>query len=156
VKESHPFCKERIQLFLQRIEHCSLNSWLNTVLAIFFSVTQQPKSILDRLIVEVYRSHTIRQTHPVGLLWASVQFVAESATYTTHNRQKRRTSMPSAVFEPAIPAAVPARKRITRRTATILGLLFLIHGQLSLFAKAGPRHVGAPLNGCSVNFFGLG
>jgi hypothetical protein len=34
----------------------------------------------------------------------SDQLVAEAATYTTHNKHKRRTSMPSASFEPAIPS----------------------------------------------------
>ena len=43
-------------------------------------------------------------THPVGLLWTSDQLVAEAATYTSHNKHKRRTSMPSARFELAIPA----------------------------------------------------
>jgi hypothetical protein len=32
------------------------------------------------------------------------QRVAETATYTTQNKQMRRTSLPSAGFEPAIPA----------------------------------------------------
>ena len=32
------------------------------------------------------------------------QLVAEAATYTTHNKHKRRTSVSSARFEPAIPA----------------------------------------------------
>jgi hypothetical protein len=34
----------------------------------------------------------------------SDQLVAEAATYTTHNKHKRRTPIPSTVFEPAIPA----------------------------------------------------
>jgi hypothetical protein len=34
----------------------------------------------------------------------SNQLVAEAATYTTHNKHKRRTSMPSEGFKPAIPA----------------------------------------------------
>jgi len=53
---------------------------------------QQPNSGPRQLIVEVSRSHTIRYTHPVGLLWTSYQPVAEAATYTAHNRHKRRTS----------------------------------------------------------------
>jgi hypothetical protein len=32
------------------------------------------------------------------------QLVEEAATYTTHNKQDRRTSMVSAKLEPAIPA----------------------------------------------------
>jgi hypothetical protein len=71
---------------------------------IFFSAAQQPKLGLGRLIVEVSRSHIIRHTHPVGLLWTSDQLDAEAATYTTHNRHKRRTSMTPEEFEPTIPA----------------------------------------------------
>jgi len=41
--------------------------------------------------------------HPVGLLWTSDQLVAEAATYTTHNKHKWKTSIPSSEFEPAIP-----------------------------------------------------
>ena len=46
-------------------------------------------------------------THPLGLVWSSDQVVAEASSYTTHNKQKKRTSMPSARFEPAIPAIGP-------------------------------------------------
>jgi len=35
----------------------------------------------------------------------SDQLVAEVTTYTTHNKHKRRTSMPSAEFEPAVPTS---------------------------------------------------
>ena len=35
----------------------------------------------------------------------SDQYVAEAATYTTHNKQKVRTSIPSEGFEPAIPTS---------------------------------------------------
>ena len=50
----------------------------------FFSVALQPKSILGHGIVEVSRSHKIRHTHPVGLLWQNDQLVAEAVTYRTH------------------------------------------------------------------------
>ena len=33
-------------------------------------------------------------TNPVGLIWTSDQLVAEASTYKTHNKHKRRTSMP--------------------------------------------------------------
>jgi len=42
-------------------------------------------------------------THPVVLLWARDQLVAEAATYTTQNRHKTRTKL-SAGLKPAIPA----------------------------------------------------
>jgi hypothetical protein len=76
---------------------------------ISFSETQQPNTGLGRLTVEVSGSHTRTHahTHAAGLLWTSDQFVAEAATYTTHNKHNRRTSMPSAGFELAIPAIKP-------------------------------------------------
>jgi hypothetical protein len=61
-------------------------------------VTQQLNSGLGRLIVEVSRPHTASR-----ILLTSDQFVAETATYTAHNKHKRRTSMPSAIFKPSIP-----------------------------------------------------
>jgi len=64
---------------------------------------QQSNSILGLLIVEVSRAHT-DTPHSGRLLWTSDQPVAESVTYATHNEHKRRTSMPSAGFEPTIPA----------------------------------------------------
>jgi hypothetical protein len=43
-------------------------------------------------------------TQSVGLLWTSDRPVAETSTWQTHNTYNRQTSMPSARFEPAIPA----------------------------------------------------
>ena len=56
-------------------------------------MTQQPKLGSGGLIVEVYISAT------------SDQLVAEAATYTTHNKHKRPTSVPSAGLEPAVPTS---------------------------------------------------
>jgi hypothetical protein len=81
-----------------------------------FFVAQQPKLGVGFLIVEVYRLHTIRYTHTntntnththtntytVRLFSTSDQLVAEATTYTTHKKHKRRTSMLSVGFEPAI------------------------------------------------------
>jgi hypothetical protein len=64
----------------------------------FSSVAQQPNAGLDRLNVEVSRSHTIWHTHEVGLLWKSDQLVTEAATYTKHNKHKRWKYTPSAGF----------------------------------------------------------
>jgi hypothetical protein len=66
---------------------------------LLLSVVQQPNSGLDRLIVKAFRSHTTRHTQAVGVLSTSDQLVAEAATYTTHYKRKRRTSIPSAGFE---------------------------------------------------------
>ena len=43
-------------------------------------------------------------THKHTLLWMRDNFVVHAATCTTHSKQKRPTSIPSAGFEPAIPA----------------------------------------------------
>jgi hypothetical protein len=84
----------------------------------FFSVALQPKSDLDRLIVDVSRSHIIRNTKPTGFLRTSDQFVAETATLTTHNKHNRRTSVLSAGFEPAILLIDGPQTHALERTAT--------------------------------------
>jgi hypothetical protein len=43
-------------------------------------------------------------THTGGILWTSDQPVAETANYTARNKNKTKISMPSAWFEPTIPA----------------------------------------------------
>jgi hypothetical protein len=85
-------------------------------------VTQQPNSGLGRFLVEVLGDHAQLHTHTVGLLWMSDQIVAEAATYTTHNKYKRQTSMPSAGFEHAIPAI---KTHALDRAATEIGQAFM-------------------------------
>jgi len=86
------------------------------------SVAQHPNTGLGRLIVEVSRSHTIRQTsQTVGLLWTSDQPVAEGATYTTHNKHKGRTSMLSAGLEPTISAIEQLQTYVRDQAATRIG-----------------------------------
>ena len=61
-------------------------------------------------------------THiPVGLLWTGDQLVAEAATYTTHIKHKRRVSMPSATFEPAILGIERFQTYDLYRTASEIG-----------------------------------
>ena len=74
-------------------------------IACLVTVAQQPSSGRGRLIIYVSKSYTVRRTYSVGLLWMRDQLVAEAATYTTN----RRTSMPSAGFEPAIERPQKAR-----------------------------------------------
>ena len=68
----------------------------------FFFVAHQPNPGLSRLI-EVSKSHTIRDTHTVGLLWTSDQHLSQTATDTTRNSRTRRTFTYSAGFEPHHP-----------------------------------------------------
>ena len=87
----------------------------------FISVAQQPDSGPGNLTVEVSRSHRSRHTHPAGLLFTSDQLVAEAANFTTHKKHNRQTSMPSAGFEPAIPAIKRLQTYALDRTATEIG-----------------------------------
>ena len=54
----------------------------------------------------------------------SDQLVAEAAIYTTHYKHKRRTSMPSAGFEPATPAIERPLSYALDGTAIGIGLDF--------------------------------
>jgi hypothetical protein len=51
----------------------------------------------------------------------SDQLVAEAASYTTDNKYKRRTSMPSAGCKPAIPAIERLKTYALDLTGTIIG-----------------------------------
>jgi hypothetical protein len=79
---------------------------------IFFipSVAKQPNLDISHLIADVSISlthshtHSLTHTHTAGLLWKSDQLTAEAASKTTHNKHNRRLFMPSAGFQPVIPA----------------------------------------------------
>jgi hypothetical protein len=101
-------------------------------------VAPQPKSGPRRL-VEVPRPHAFRHTHThkqthththththtAGLIWASDQLVPGAATYTTFNKHKRRTFMPSAGFERAIPVIERPQTYALDQTTTGIGVLLL-------------------------------
>jgi hypothetical protein len=70
------------------------------------------------------RTHTLTQLdtpQPIELPCTSDQLVPEAATYTTHNKPKRRTPMPLAGSEPAIPAVKQQQTYALYRTATGIG-----------------------------------
>jgi hypothetical protein len=67
-------------------------------------------------------------THKVGLLCTSDQPVAEASTYTGQHKiyeHKRQTSMPSAGFEPAIPATKRSQTYALDRAANGIGIFHL-------------------------------
>ena len=66
-------------------------------------------------------SQTHTHTHPSGLLWANDRHVSEAATYTTHDKHKRRRTTTTAGFEHAIPAIVRLYAYVFDRTATRIG-----------------------------------
>jgi hypothetical protein len=68
----------------------------------FFSATQQPKTGLGYVVVAVFRSHTIRHTTP-GRTPLN-EWPAHRRGLYLHNKHMRLTAMPSAAFEPLIPA----------------------------------------------------
>jgi len=98
-----------------------------TFCILFFNVWCNSPSTLSLgcLIVEVSGLHTIRYTHPVGLLCMSDQLIAEAATYQ-HNKHMRQTSMPSAGFKLMIPAIEQLKTYALDLTATRIGTLLLI------------------------------
>jgi len=59
-----------------------------------------------------------QHTDPVGFLRTSDQLVAEDATYITHNKHNGRLSVPSAGFQPVIPAIKRLQTFALYRTAT--------------------------------------
>jgi len=69
--------------------------------------------------------HTHNHTQPVRHLWTSDQPVAQTSTYTTHKKHKRRPSTPSAWFELAIPATKRPQTYALYRKATEIS--FLLH-----------------------------
>jgi hypothetical protein len=63
-------------------------------------------------------SHKTRHTHTHILPWTNDRPDAETATYTTHRKHNRRTSMPPSWFEPAIPAIERPQTRSLDRATT--------------------------------------
>jgi hypothetical protein len=98
-----------------------LSSLNNIYFSVSLSVAQQLISGLGCLIVELTRSHTIRYTHT---RYDSKQVISSSQRplpTQTNNKHNRRTSMPSAEFEPAIPAIKRPQIYVLDRTATLIG-----------------------------------
>ena len=83
-------------------------------------------------------------TQPVGILWTSDQLVAEPATYKTHNKNQRRTSVHSAGFKTTVPAIKRHPTYASVRTATAIGYNILpFFNSVSIpFAK----EIGVTLN----------
>ena len=71
-----------------------------------------------QLIVEVTKSRTVRHTQPAGRLWTGDQRVADATTCITHNKLNKSKLIPSAGFEPAIPAIKWPQKDALIRAAT--------------------------------------
>ena len=76
------------------------------------SLSRKYAALLLMLLNHTQLIHT--HTHAVRLFWMSDQLVAEVATYTAHNKDKREPSMPSTGFEPAVPAIVGTGTRIDK------------------------------------------
>jgi hypothetical protein len=72
---------------------CHENKPVNVIwVSIFFFMTQQPLTGHGFLVIEASRSHS-DTSHSVGLLWTSVQPVAQTSTWQ-QTTDKRQTSMP--------------------------------------------------------------
>jgi hypothetical protein len=85
-------------------------------------MARQPFGGLGRLI---FRGFTITLSigtpHSIGLLWTRDQLVAETSTW----QHTRRTSMPSAGFEPAILVSERPHTHTLDGTATGIGTVSL-------------------------------
>jgi hypothetical protein len=82
------------------------------------------------------------------------QLVAEDATYTTHNKHKRRTSMPSTGFEPAIPAIQWPQTYALERTATGVGCIIIVSDKTKIDGMAGACDTHGGEEKCIQNFTG--
>jgi len=98
------------QLFICCVGTTIYSQWWTHDTSTF--VALQPTPGLGRRIVEVSRLHTHThtraraRTHTLSdSFCTSDKPVANSAIYTTHKKHKRRNSVPSAGFEPAIPTS---------------------------------------------------
>ena len=89
------------------------------VVCFTFLMAQQPLVGQGLLIVEglQLQSYAARS---VGLLWTSDQPDTETSTWQ-HNAHKRQKSMPSARFEPAIPASERLQTHALDRASTRTG-----------------------------------
>ena len=95
-----------------------------------FSVVLQPKSRPGHLTVQIYRSHTHTQTHARKQQKHTRQDSSGWGISSSHrplpvkySRHKRGTSMPSAGFEPAIPAIKRLQYYALNRTASVVGFI---------------------------------
>ena len=70
-----------------------------------------------------FLDHTQLDIRLVGILYMSDQHVVEAFSYTKRTKSKGRKSMPSAEFEPAIPAIKWPQNKTWNRTATGIGKL---------------------------------
>ena len=73
---------------------------------------------LGCLTLEIYRSHTVRHIHSVGLLWTSDQSITQAATYKTHTKHNRGITMLSEGFEPTTTAIKRLHNYYLDRTVT--------------------------------------
>jgi hypothetical protein len=96
---------------------------MHSVTILSVPVAQQPNSGLGRLILQVPIPHTIRHTHPVGLLWTSDQFVAEAVTFANTQHSQETDIHAPAGFETIIPASASQRPQThaSDRAATGIG-----------------------------------
>ena len=83
----HPNCS---QIRVDANMRChNINKSTQSITIKNFSLWSYSPNRADSLFLR-YLYHTIRHTHPVGLLRTRDQIFAEAATYTTHQQQHKR------------------------------------------------------------------
>ena len=77
----------------------------------------------DVRIIFMWHNIQTRAENTSFFRYDSYERAAVAATYTTHNKHMRRTSMPSARIEPAILRIEHSQTSAVDRTATGIGML---------------------------------
>jgi len=78
------------------------------------------------LLFNLITPNAAHKPHSVGRLCRRNRPFAEASTCTTHNFHNRQTSMPPAVFEPAIPASERQQTYALDRAPTGVGKTYLL------------------------------
>ena len=94
-----------------------------SVLRIFASFLFMSTNKISVTFLLRFLDHTQLDIRPVGILCMSDQHVVEAASNIKWTKSKGRKSMPSAEFEPAIPAIKRPQNKTWHRTATGIGKL---------------------------------
>jgi len=111
------------------------------ILTLCFAWRNSPPVGEDRQFIEAARSHS--DTHTLGTTPLDEWSVhRRDLNLTTHNIHNRKTSIPTAGFEPAIPAGKRPLTHALHRASTGIGLFLILPSQIRMvFTVATTLHV---------------
>jgi hypothetical protein len=110
------------------------------ILTLFFPMAQQPQWVRTTSLSRL-RDHT--QTHTLGTIPLDELSVYRRDLYLkTHNNHTRKTTMPTAGFEPSIPAGKRPHTHTLHRASPGIGLFLTLPSQIRrVFTVAITLHV---------------